>query len=260
MCGFYRYLIMKSLIITVAGMSTRFNKDTQEDVLKCLYFETSPLDCLLSYQVRAFYDSFNDIIIVGGYKYETLESFVTSLLDDPDRKIRLVYNEHYNDFGSCYSLIKGIDSLCVNYGEAIFLEGDLFFDFDSFSGILSSRKDVITINREFIESDKSVVLYLDINGFYHYLYDTSHKHLIIPEPFTAVFNSGQMWKFKDIITLKRIASEISRTSAIKGTNLEIIQKYFSGIKQADIERIEIKKWFNCNTIADYKKAIKEMEL
>ena len=150
--------------------------------------------------------------------------------------------------------------MCVYDGEVIFLEGDLFFDHDSFSRIVKSQKDVVTVNREFIESDKSVVLYLDTNGFYHYLYDTSHNNLVIPEPFTAIFNSGQMWKFKDIIALKRIASDLSGTEALRGTNLEIIQRYFGGIKQTDIELVEIEKWFNCNTVADYKKAVKMIEL
>jgi NDP-sugar pyrophosphorylase family protein len=247
---------MKSLIITVAGMSSRFNKDTREEVLKCLYFEDSPLNCLLSFQVRSFYDLFDEIIIVGGFKYDSLESFIKDSLPDPFKKIRLVYNEHYRDFGSCYSLVKGIQSLSDNTGEAIFLEGDLFFDYISFSRIVESRKDVVTINRDLIESDKSVVLYLDTKGFLHYLYDSSHRDLFIPEPFTAIYNSGQIWKFKDIISLKQIVSEMSGTVSLKGTNLEIVQRYFGGINQIALEIIEIDKWFNCNTIADYKKAVK----
>lgn len=247
---------MKSLIITVAGISSRFNKDTKEEVLKCLYFEDFPHDCLLSFQVRSFYDLFDEIIIVGGFKFDTLELFIKESLPDPFEKIRLVYNEHYRDFGSCYSLYKGIQSLSDNTRGAIFVEGDLFFDSNSFSRIVDSKRDVVTINREFIESDKSVVLYIDTKGFIHYLYDASHKDLIIPEPFTAIYNSGQIWKFKDIGFLKRIAAEISGTEVLKGTNLEIIQRYFEGIQLSGLELIEIDKWFNCNTVADYKKAVK----
>ena len=38
---------MKYLIITVAGTATRFNRDTKEDTLKCLYYEDSSEYALL---------------------------------------------------------------------------------------------------------------------------------------------------------------------------------------------------------------------
>ena len=38
---------MNYLIITVAGTATRFNKDTKEDTLKCLYYEDNPEYALL---------------------------------------------------------------------------------------------------------------------------------------------------------------------------------------------------------------------
>ena len=33
---------MKYLIITVAGTATRFNRDTKEETLKCLYYTDEP--------------------------------------------------------------------------------------------------------------------------------------------------------------------------------------------------------------------------
>ena len=52
---------MKSLIITVAGMSSRFNRDTKEDVLKCLYYEDTPANSLISLQVHMAFDLVDDI-------------------------------------------------------------------------------------------------------------------------------------------------------------------------------------------------------
>ena len=123
---------MKSLIITVAGKSTRFNKDTKENVLKCLYYEGSAERSLIYQQVSKAYPYVDEIIIVGGYKYEDLESFVPVYLKDFNDKIRLAYNEHFEDYGSGFSLIRGIGNLSDNCEEVTFIEGDLFFDTDSF--------------------------------------------------------------------------------------------------------------------------------
>jgi CTP:phosphocholine cytidylyltransferase-like protein len=56
----------RTLIITVAGISSRFSKSIGCEVLKCLYKENpspSILEILLSYAK----DYFDKIIIVGGY-------------------------------------------------------------------------------------------------------------------------------------------------------------------------------------------------
>ena len=39
---------MKYLIITVAGTATRFNRDTKEETLKCLYYTDEPQYALLA--------------------------------------------------------------------------------------------------------------------------------------------------------------------------------------------------------------------
>ena len=86
---------MKSLIITVAGMSSRFNRDTKEDVLKCLYYEDTPANSLLSLQVHKTFDLVDEIVVVGGYKYEDLERFIRTEMKDVNHKMKLVYNDHY---------------------------------------------------------------------------------------------------------------------------------------------------------------------
>ena len=215
---------MKSLIITVAGMSSRFNKDTKENVLKCLYYEDSPANSLLCQQVHKCYDQIDEIVVVGGYKYEDLECFIRTEMEDVSHKMKLIYNDHYSDYGSGYSLLKGIEVVSEKADEITFIEGDLFFDTKSVESIINSPKDVISVNNEPILSNKAVVLYFDSLSFPHYIYDTCHTCLEIHEPFTAIYNSGQMWKFMNPTRVREICQFLTPEQE-QGTNLEIIQKY-----------------------------------
>jgi CTP:molybdopterin cytidylyltransferase MocA len=248
---------MKSLIITVAGMSSRFNKDTKEDVLKCLYYEDTPANSLISLQVHKCVDLVDEIIVVGGYKYEDLESFIRKEMKDVNKKMKLVYNDHYHDYGSGYSLLKGIEAVSENVDEIIFIEGDLFFDSKSVKEVISSPKDVISVNNDPILSNKAVALYFDAQNYPHYIYDTSHFCLEIHEPFTAIYNSGQMWKFQNPTRVKEICKFLTPEQE-QGTNLEIIQKYFGTYKNSQLDIIRVNLWFNCNTVADYRESIKAL--
>ena len=228
---------MKTLIVTVAGTATRFNRDTEKDTLKCLYYRESPEYSLL-YQILDKAENIDRYIIVGGYLYEQLEEFAEQNLSCFKSKIDLVYNPYYREYGSGYSLIKGSEALPEGTEEVVFVEGDLFFDRRSFSAVLESCRDVITVNREFILSDKAVVLYLDEAGQVHYLYDVNHKSLFIPEPFQAVYNSAQMWKFVSPGLLTQVARQLTEKQR-QGTNLEIIQGYFGGLSSRDYEFLPV---------------------
>ena len=256
MCSINRK-VMKSLIITVAGMSSRFNKDTKEDVLKCLYYEDTPAYSLISMQVHKAFNLVDEIIVVGGYKYEDLEKFIRDEMKDVNHKMKLVYNDHYHDYGSGYSLLKGIEVVSEKADEITFIEGDLFFDTESVEKIIASKKDVISVNNEPILSNKAVALYFDANNYPHYIYDTSHSCLEIHEPFTAIYNSGQMWKFMNPSRVRDICQFLTPEQE-KGTNLEIIQKYYGSYKSTQLDIVRINLWFNCNTVADYREAIKAL--
>ena len=73
---------MKISIITVAGVSSRFNKDIPEEnkILKCLYYEENPQNTLI-YQMLKKLDYCDRIIIVGGYKYSDLEEYVEQMME-----------------------------------------------------------------------------------------------------------------------------------------------------------------------------------
>ena len=242
---------MKVLIVTVAGISSRFNRDTSRNVLKCLYYEDSPTHSLL-YQIVCKALDFERVILVGGYLYDELVMYAEKYLSNLGPQIELVYNAHYKDYGSGYSLIKGVERVPEVANEIIFVEGDLYFDNESFSLVKKSLYDVITVNHEFITSEKAVALYVDEIDKVHYIYDTNHSLLSIPSPIKAIYNSGQIWKFTSLSKLNSVISPLS-LKQIQGTNLEIIQAYFDNIPVSDLNFIALNTWFNCNTVADYQK-------
>lgn len=241
---------MRTLIITVAGTATRFNKDTQEPTLKCLY-EIGGYQNTLLYQILDKARDFDEFVIVGGYLYDKLERFIEDNLQEFRSKIKLVNNPEYSTFGSGYSLIVGIQNSNPNTSEILFVEGDLYFDGKDFERIKTSTKNVFTVNHELITAKKAVVVYENEKGYLRYLYDTSHSYLRIPEPFLAVYNSGQVWKFRDIDKLTQVLNSLT-PDQVKSTNLEIIQGYFGDLASEEYEMVVFGTWHNCNTVKDYE--------
>lgn len=247
---------MKIAIITVAGISSRFNRDVPEKdkVLKCLYWEESPENTLI-YQLIEKVSSYDKIIIVGGFKFQDLVAYISeNIAQSLKDKIVLFNNDHYDDLSSGYSLYIGIKEALLNFentDEVLFVEGDLDIDTESFSKVIDSNKNVLTINPNPIYSNKAVVLYQNENNDYKYLFNANHGLLTIEEPFKAIFNSGQIWKFQNIEILKT-ANDNFEKYLIEDTNLGIIQKYFDLVDNDEIEIIGFKHWVNCNTRDDYK--------
>ncbi len=244
---------MRIAIITVAGISSRFNQGISEEnkVLKCLYTEGTKEDTLLYRLLKKC--SFADrIILVGGYKYEDLCRYYQNelLAEMPD--IRLVKNEHYADLGSGYSLYLGIKA-ATDYApdEVLFVEGDLDIDKDSFSKVVHSEKSVLTFTHEPIYANKAVVLYKDGSDHYKYAFNSSHGLLSIDEPFSCILNSGQTWKFTDFQALAE-ANDNFYENDKAGTNLGIIQRYIDSVDPGSINLIPLMRWTNCNTREDYR--------
>ena len=242
----------KAVIITVAGTSTRFRKSIGKDCLKCIYTEDSEQDTLLFRLVNLCKD-FDKIVIVGGYKFDELKTFVEKQMREIYPKIALVRNEHYEDLGSGYSLYLGVNELKdTEIDEIIFAEGDLFFDSQTFIEISKCESSVITTNNDPIEAKKAVAFYVNSNRKVKYIYDTSHTSLEINEPFLGIYNSGQVWKFKEPEKLFSSANNLTEEEK-GGTNLVLIQKYFDKIDAEKLHVIHFDKWINCNTVEDYRK-------
>lgn len=252
MCGVAEKM-KTAAIITVAGTSTRFRKSIGKDCLKCIYSEKDENDTLLMRQL-SMCKSFDEVIIVGGYKFSELEAFVNKYLKEFPVRITLVQNNHYEDYGSGYSLILGIqeaEKLGVN--QIVFLEGDLFFDSNTFKTIIENNNNVVTINTDPIEAKKAVAFYINEHGTINYIYDTAHSALSINEPFLGIYNSGQVWKFSDTAKVYKLTSELTQKE-IEGTNLVLVQKYFGSLSQEEYQVFRFADWINCNTVEDYRKA------
>lgn len=241
---------MKTLIVTVAGTATRFNQDTDEPTLKCLYNIGGFRNTLL-YQILDKARDFDEYIIVGGYLYDKLTKFVDTELVEFRGKIKLVFNPEYSTFGSGYSLNLGVQNSNPHTDEIVFVEGDLYFDSSDFDKIKTADRNVFTVNHELITAKKAVVVYETDRHSLKYLYDTAHTYLCINESFLAIYNSGQVWKFIDVDKLTKVLNALT-SEQIRGTNLEIIQGYFGDLTPEEYDMVEFSTWHNCNTVKDYE--------
>lgn len=243
--------ILKVLIVTVAGQSSRFSESVGHPSLKCIYYKNNINESLL-YKLLHQPVTFDKYIIVGGFMFEELETNIQHYFTDILPKILLIRNENYKEYGSGYSFYLGIcEAMKERFDELVFAEGDLFIDTDSFCKLYEADNDVVTCNREPICADKAVAFYYDLEYQIHYIYDTCHEIFTIREPFRGIFNSGQIWKFRNYELLKKIVLNLQDEER-QGTNLVIIQKYFSAFAKGQYEIIQFNKWINCNTINDFK--------
>lgn len=241
---------MKILIVTVAGIASRFNKDFDKPTLKCLYCRKNIQESLL-YNILKMSEQYDKFVIVGGYLFDELSKTINEEFCEFASKIELVYNPHFFDFGSMYSLALGVFAAKkYNATEIVFAEGDLFVDKESYAEFTDLKTDVVTINNKPIESDKSVVFYINYGDYINYVYDTNHKTIKIDEAFKAIYNSAQIWKFINVERLIKLNDNLNEDE-MKGTNLVLIQKYFNEVKSTQISIVEFKIWYNCNTKKDF---------
>lgn len=249
---------MKVAIITIAGISSRFNEEIEEDkkVLKCLYTEGSKEDTLL-YNIMKKCSYADQIVLVGGYKYDDLCAFYKNELISEFPNVSIVENDHYADLGSGYSLYLGLEEAFKHSpNEVLFVEGDLDIDNESFQQVVDNQKSVLTYTFEPIYANKAVVLYKNDKDQYQYAFNSSHGLLTIDSPFSCILNSGQTWKFTDMEKLKSANAQFINT-AKADTNLRIIQNYLDA--GVDVDIIPLSRWTNCNTRDDYRKIVSYWE-
>lgn len=253
---------MQIAIITVAGVSSRFNQGIKESEkqLKAIYHEEDPSHTLLFHMIKkcGFADR---IIVVGGYKYEDLCSYIEKHIPESVRgRITTVYNEHFSDLPTGYSLYCGIAEAMKYKAEGIkgilFAEGDLDVDDEGFRAVAGSEKTVFTYNHEVIRSNKAVVLYQNANGTYRYCFNSSHGLLKIEEAFSCLYNSGQIWRFHDAGKLQSAVEKFLDNDVATGTNLRIIEYYAEELEPEDVEIIGFNRWVNCNTREDFRVILK----
>lgn len=242
---------MKVVIVAVAGVSSRFNQDESERVLKGIYTTTDDRKTLL-YSILRKCAGFDKAVLVGGYQYEKLEAYIEAHREEFPFPIQLVYNPHYSDLGTGYTLKVGLEEGLreKDCSEIVLVEGDLFFDEASFERVKASNRSVVTYNHKAICSNKSVIAYIDLQKRLRYVFSTSHGAVQIPEPFLEIYNSGQIWKFANVGIVRKLMRELSQ-DAWEGTNLRFVEKYFEEVKENERELLSFETWENCNTRSDY---------
>jgi CTP:molybdopterin cytidylyltransferase MocA len=244
-----------ALVVTSAGISSRFSRSLGREAVKCLYSEHGPEETILHWQLAAASElGLDPIVVVGGYRFGEVQEFCARHLAWV-RGLELVENAEFATTGTLYSLHLGLDAVLGQDVDAVvFAEGDLFFDLDSFRAVASGQKSVVTACPEPITAERSVALYFTPAGRVCYVYDPDHRQLVIPEPFRSIHNSGQVWKFHDLDLLRALSRRVGR-ERFDETNLGFIQEYFRTVAPDNVELIEFKHWFNCNTLTDYRDAL-----
>lgn len=251
--GKRKFKVKRAFITTVAGMSSRFCADLPEPLPKCIYNTGNPEKTLL-YRLVTLAENFDKIIVVVGFMKDTVTEYAEKYFPKNILcKTVFVNNIDYSKYGSGWSLFLGLDDVKNSgsaYDEIVFAEGDLFFRSDDFQKITDCKKNVLTVSRDHVLAEKSVAVYLDSNNIPKYVYDTSHGLLEINEPFRAVFNSAQIWKFRNTNLLFRILDNMTFREH-QGTNLVLMNKYFGSVDR-DFEIISMENWLNCNTVHDFE--------
>lgn len=253
---------MKAAVITIAGTSSRFNEGVPEGEKrhKAIYHEGAMENTLLYHLLEKclFADK---VILVGGNAYRDVEGYCAGLPAGMRDRLVLVYNEHYADLASGYSLYIGLKELFGRHAdvdEVLFVEGDLDIDAGSFARVVRSGKDVLTYSYGPVHASRAVVLYKDAGGHYKYVFNSSHGLLEIREPFSLLLNSGQLWKFTDMEKLERACDRFFGRDK-RETNLGIIQDYIGLCGDGRFELAGLRRWTNCNTREDYKKILSYWE-
>lgn len=240
------------MIITVAGVASRFSQSIGQPCLKCLYYKNDIRESLL-YHILRQNSEIDKYVIVGGFKFEELEKSIHMYFEEFYDRIILVRNEMYKEYGSGYSLYLGLEAIRdLIYDELIFAEGDLWVDDESFKRVWETPGNVVTCNNEMILANKSVAFYYDCEYRIHFIFDTSHSLLEIREPFQGIFNSGQIWKFSQRERVLRTVSDLTQEEW-QQTNLCFIQRYFGCLDRDEYRIINLRKWLNCNTKMDFDK-------
>ena len=94
---------MKILILTVAGLSTRFSESIGEPCLKCIFYRNSIKESLL-YRMLHQKEAFDKYVIVGGYMFEQLKTTLENDFTEIQDKIILIKNDRYSDLDIAFFL------------------------------------------------------------------------------------------------------------------------------------------------------------
>lgn len=254
--------IMKDVIITLAGASSRFSKSVGKPAHKSIYCINNK--CLLFKMLDQLERSQNvkNVVIVTGYQ----DNDITLMIDAwkygnfRSMNIFIVHNQYWKETGSNESMLRGLLhwTMLENKSESVVcIEGDL--SVSNLEDLLNAK--VPTISRvtsnaqSILDASRDVLCCIFPDGRVEWVYDREHKAFPIREQYTKIFASGQMWEFNTnskrfIEEMKHLADYIKDLDICNQTNLDIISRL-----TFDPEIFVLKDWVNCNTIDDLTKAL-----
>lgn len=252
---------MRALVITVAGLSSRFGESLGRPALKCIYNEGDTADTLLARLLRQTEGLFDSTVVVGGYKFAELQRYFRECkIECSSADVLLVENPCYSELASGWSLYVGLETLAQFLPEEIvFVEGDLYLDDSGLFKLCTGSGDAVTTSPDAVIGNRSVALYCNADGRPCYAYSEAHGLLEICEPFSSIQSSGQAWRFGDVKRLLRKSRHFAKRGGV-GTNLEIINPYFAECDPSHLDIINFKEWINCNTIQDWRRAFARREV
>lgn len=113
-----------SFIIPCAGLSTRLRMKTSKCIAE-VRENITVLDRNIQ-NIRSAYKN-SDIIVVAGYEIERYRKTLK------DKRVRVVYNENYNNTNVAYSVALGLDASISN--QCVIIMGDLYYNVESIENI-----------------------------------------------------------------------------------------------------------------------------
>lgn len=253
------------VVILAAGQGSRMG--LEEGVSKC---SVKLPDGRSS--VRRLIDQFKSLgetkfVVVIGYGSD---SVVKSVGTDHQVDVSYVYNGNYSDRGCNYSLACAEGSI-DSRENVIVVEGDLVTSDDNLQTIVDSTESAVLVRPPCFLSEKSVAVICDddCTQVLKFVYDKSHhfKMQDLPEIFSQVFDSSQVWKISrdNVLSFKNLLAYYK--DACDFENCDEVFRMESGILSLNNLALSTKmrplyvpspdNWVNLNKSSDIELLAKE---
>lgn len=142
---------MKAVILA-AGMGTRLRPIT-DSVPKCMVKVHGVT--IIENQINNLLDNgINEILVIGGYKYDILKDHVSKLSDD----VRIINNKEYAVTNNMYSL--NMAKEFVDNEDFLLLNGDVFFEGEIIDRLINDSEPnmIVCDDGRYIEESMKIII------------------------------------------------------------------------------------------------------
>lgn len=252
------------VIIMAAGRGSRMG--LEEGRSKCSIDLNGSYLCSVSNTINQFVRLGIDknFVVVTGYSNIHLVSTI-NFSKDKTANVTYIYNNFWENRGSCYSLVTAWSTIQEN--EPLYIvEGDSVFSDDNLNLISSCEESSCLVRSGGYLSSRSVAVVTNFDKVSVFMYDSTHSTDFskFNEINLKTYDSMQLWKISssDTKLFKRILKEVSQnyidygSSGFKDqTNLVPLNRIISlGVTMNFVETEDPDGWVNLNTKEDIQKA------